>query len=128
MAWRWGEAHVAVSEHRPFSRQELLARLFEIRTPSAGDTNTVNVGRHNPWDPNEPFANRWAASLCAIYDLSDLENSRFIHSTGQSGHVLSPHYRDMAERWARVEYLPMVTDRAAIEKAAYATLTLVPGR
>ena len=127
-AWRWGEAHVAVSEHRPFSRQELLARLFEIRTPSAGDTNTVNVGRHNPWDPNEPFANRWAASLRAIYDLSDLENSRFIHSTGQSGHVLSPHYRDMAERWARVEYLPMVTDRAAIEKAAYATLALVPGR
>ncbi len=127
-AWRWGEAHVAVSEHRPFSRQELLARLFEIRTPSAGDTNTVNVGRNNPWDPNEPFANRWAASLRAIYDLSDLENSRFIHSTGQSGHVLSPHYRDMAQRWARVEYLPMVTDRAAIEKGAYATLSLVPGR
>jgi penicillin amidase len=51
-----------------------------------------------------------------------------VHSTGQSGHVLSPHYRDMSERWARVEYLPMVTDRAAIEKAAYSTLTLVPGR
>lgn len=127
-AWRWGEAHVAVSEHKPFSRQALLAKLFEIRTPSGGDTNTINVGRNNPWDPKEPFANRWAASLRAIYDLADLENSRFIHSTGQSGHVLSPHYRDMSERWARVEYLPMTTDREAIERAAYATLTLTPAR
>ena len=127
-SWRWGDAHVAVSEHRPFSRQALLAKLFEIRTPSGGDTNTVNVGRNDPWDPKEPFASRWGPSLRAIYDLANLENSRFVHSTGQSGHALSPHYRDMSERWARVEYLPMVTDRAAIEKAAYSTLTLVPGR
>jgi len=127
-AWRWGEAHVAVSEHKPFSRQALLAKLFEIRTPSGGDTYTINVGRNNPWDPVEPFANRWAASLRAIYDLANPDNSRFIHSTGQSGHVLSPHYRDMAQRWARVEYLPMVTERAAIEKSAYGTLSLMPAR
>ncbi len=125
-AWRWGAAHVAVSEHRPFSRQALLAKLFEIRVPSPGDAHTVNVGRNNPWDPAEPFANRWAASLRAIYDLADPDNSRFIHSTGQSGHVLSPHYRDMAEHWARVQYLPMVTDRAKIEKDAYTTLVVRP--
>ena len=126
--WRWGTAHAAVSEHRPFSRQALLARLFEIRVPSPGDVHTVNVGRNNPWDPAEPFANRWAASLRAIYDLADPDRSIFIHSTGQSGHVLSPHYRDMADRWARVEYLPMVTSRVAVEKAAYSTLVVTPRR
>ncbi len=126
-AWNWGAAHVAVSEHRPFSRQALLAKIFEIRTPSGGDTHTINVGRNNPWDPKEPFANRWAASLRAIYDMGDASKSRFIHSTGQSGHVLSPHYRDMAQKWSRVEYLPMRMDRAAIEKDAYATLVLKPG-
>ena len=127
-AWKWGSAHEAVSEHRPFSRQALLAKIFEIRVPSPGDVHTVNVGRNNPWDPAEPFANRWAASLRAIYDLADLDNSRFIHSTGQSGHVLSSHYRDMSERWARVEYLPMVTDRSRIEKEAYRTLEVRPAR
>ncbi len=126
--WRWGEAHAAVSEHRPFSKVGALARLFEVRVPTPGDTSTVNVGRHNPWEQAEPFANRWAASLRAIYDLSDLQKSVFVHSTGQSGHVLSPHYRDMAERWARVEYLPMVTDRAMVEREAYATLVVKPGR
>lgn len=127
-AWRWGAAHVAVSDHRPFSKVGALARLFEVRVPSPGDTNTINVGRHNPWDAAEPFANRWAASMRAIYDLADPDNSRFIHSTGQSGHVLSPHYRDLADRWSRVEFLPMVTDRTRIEKDAYATLILRPAR
>jgi penicillin amidase len=126
-AWKWGDAHVSVSEHRPFSRQALLAKVFEVRVPTGGGTHTVNVGRSNPWDPKEPFASHHGPSLRAIYDLGDASKSRFIHSTGQSGHVLSPNYRDLAERWARVEYLPMVMDRAAIEKDAYATLTLKPG-
>lgn len=126
-AWKWGQAHVSVSEHRPLSRQALLARIFEVRTPTGGDTHTVNVGRNYPWDPKEPFANRFAASLRAIYDLGDASKSRFVYSTGQSGHVLSPNYRDLAGMWSRVEYVPMKMDRAAIEKDAYATLTLKPG-
>ena len=125
-AWRWGDAHQAVSEHRPFSKVAPLARFFEIRVPSAGDTQTVNVGRNNPWNAADPYTNRWAASLRAIYDLSDPDASRFMHSTGQSGHVLSPHYRDMAQGWARVEYVPMITDPKAIERAAYATLRIEP--
>lgn len=127
-AWRWGAAHVAVSDHRPFSKVAALAKLFEIRVPTPGDADTVNVGRPNPWDPQEPFASRWAASLRAIYDLSNPDNSRFIHSTGQSGHVLSPHYRDLADHWARVEFVPMVTDRARVEKEAYSTLVIKPAR
>ncbi len=41
---RWGEAHLAVAEHRPFSSVAPLARLFELRTPYPGDTFTINVG------------------------------------------------------------------------------------
>lgn len=124
--WRWGEAHVARSEHRPFSRVEPLAGFFDIRVPTPGDTYTVNVGRHNLRDERHPFANRHAASLRALYDLSNLENSRFMHSTGQSGNVLSPLYRNYSQRWAKVEYLPMKTERAEVEKSRMGVLTLVP--
>ncbi len=124
--WRWGDAHPAVSEHRPFSRHWLLARLFELRVPSGGDPSSINVARHNPWDTAEPFANRWAASLRAIYDLAEPENSLFIHSSGQSGHLLSPHYRDMSPLWTQNRYLPMVMNRQRIEREAAATLSLVP--
>ncbi|GAB3551209.1 penicillin acylase family protein [Noviherbaspirillum agri] len=125
-AWRWGEAHMAHSEHRPFARKEALAWMFDIAVPTPGDTFTVNVGRHNLRDEKAPFANRHAASLRAIYDLSDLENSRFMHSTGQSGNVLSPLYRNLNERWARVEYIPMKTHREEVEKGRLGVLTLQP--
>lgn len=125
-AWRWGEAHVARSEHRPFGKVAPLAKLFDIRVASPGDTFTINVGRNNLRDEKEPFASRHAASLRALYDLSDLENSRFIHSTGQSGNVFSPLYRDYAQRWLEVGYLPMRTRRAEVEKNRMGTLTLSP--
>jgi len=126
--WRWGEVHFARHEHRPFGRQELLARWFDIRVPTPGDTYTVNVGRHDFFDERRPFANRHAASLRAIYDLADLENSLFIHSGGQSGNLLSPHYAAFTEAWARGEYIPMATARATLDSQPHQVLRLIPGR
>lgn len=124
--WQWGEAHVARSEHRPFAKVDMLAPYFDINIPTPGDTFTVNVGRHNLRDEKAPFANRHAASLRALYDLSNLENSQFIHSTGQSGNVLSPYYRNFVQQWAAVGYLPMKTRREDVEKGRLGVLTLQP--
>ncbi|HVL75338.1 MAG TPA: penicillin acylase family protein [Noviherbaspirillum sp.] len=124
--WQWGHAHFARSEHRPFARVPALARFFDIRVPTPGDTHTVNVGRHNLRDEAMPYANRHAASLRALYDLSNLEDSRFIHSTGQSGNVLSPLYRNFTQRWANVEFVRMRTERTAVEQGSIGTLRLVP--
>lgn len=124
--WQWGQAHTARSEHRPFGKVPLLAKFFDVRVPSAGDGYTVNVGRFNLNDEQEPFTSRHAPSLRALYDLSDPENSRYIHSTGQSGNLLSPLYRNLAERWANVAYLPMQMRRASVEKNQLGTLTLEP--
>jgi len=125
-AWRWGQAHVARHEHRPFGRQPTLARLFDIRVPTPGDTYTVNVGRVNLFDDAQPFANRHAASLRAIYDFADLEQSLFIHSGGQSGNVLSPHYAAFTAAWAKGEYIPMVTARSALEARPHGLLRILP--
>ena len=125
--WRWDTAHVARHEHRPFGRVPLLARFFDIRVPTPGDTFTVDVGRNNMFDDAEPFANRHAPSLRAIYDLSNLENSLYIHSGGQSGNLLSDHYRAFTEAWAKNEYIPMRMDRATLDKEAHRTLKLLPG-
>ena len=124
--WRWGTAHQARSEHRPFGRVAPLDRLFDIRVDSPGDTYTVNVGRYNLRDEKEPFTSRHAASLRALYDLSNLENSRFIQSTGQSGNVLSPLYDNFTQRWATSKTLPMQMKRDSIEKNKLGTLTLNP--
>lgn len=126
--WRWGEAHAARHEHRPFGRQPLLAKLFDIRVPSPGDAYTVNVGRNNLNDEAQPFANRHAASLRAIYDLSDLEQSLYIHSGGQSGNILSDHYEAFTAAWARNEYIPMRTARKTLDAEPHQLLQLAPAR
>jgi penicillin amidase len=104
---RWGEAHLAIGEHRPLSGVGWLSRLVELRTPFPGDTYTVNVGAltHRP---GAPFTTRHAASLRAIYDLAALDgNSFWVHSTGQSGSPFSEHYASMVPLWRDLKYLPM---------------------
>jgi penicillin amidase len=125
-AWRWGAAHYARHEHRPFGRVSWLAPLFDITVPTPGDAYTVNVGRNRMEDNARPFANTHAASLRAIYDLSNLENSLYIHSAGQSGNVFSPHYRSFTQAWAKGEYIPMVMDQKRIEAGGVKRLGLVP--
>jgi penicillin G amidase len=100
--WNWSEAHVARGEHRPFSNVPLLAKIFEVRVPTAGDTYSVMVGKLRLREP-EPYLNEFAASLRAVYDLSqvDADAGSIIYSTGQSGNPFSSHYRDLAERWGR---------------------------
>ncbi|MCW5751550.1 MAG: penicillin acylase family protein [Alphaproteobacteria bacterium] len=127
-AWKWEDAHAAVAEHRPFSRVWPLSEIFELRAPTPGDTYTVNVGRHNIANEREPFANRHAASLRAIYDMADPDRSLYMHSTGQSGNVLSPLYNNFKGRWAKVEFIPMSMRRADAEAGAIGRLELVPAR
>jgi penicillin G amidase len=124
--WRWGEAHLARHEHRPFGRQPLLAALFDITVPSPGDAYTVNVGRNNLGDEMQPYANRHAASLRAIYDLSNLEQSLYIHSGGQSGNILSDHYEAFSAAWARNEYIPMRAERKTLDAEPHQLLRLRP--
>ncbi len=114
--WRWGEAHRAASDHRPFGAVPWLARWFNLPVPTPGDTYSVNVGHTHLKDDDRPFANRHAASLRAIYDLADLDRSLFMQSTGQSGNRLSPWYGNFAERWAAVDYVTIPTAREAIRE------------
>ncbi|MGE4335761.1 MAG: penicillin acylase family protein [Pigmentiphaga sp.] len=107
-AWRWGTAHPAISVHRPLGEVELLARWFNVQVPSAGDHFTINVGQYRATGET-PYANRQAASLRLLFDLADLDQSRFIYQTGQSGLVVSQRYRDMRHEWAAMQYRPLDT-------------------
>jgi len=106
-AWRWGAWHPAISSHKPLGKVPYVSAAFDVRTESAGDLFTVNVGQYWANDPQEPFANRHAASLRAVYDLAEPEQSVFMYQTGQSGHAFDPRSRDMAHAWASGRYRPL---------------------
>jgi penicillin G amidase len=124
--WRWGRAHQARSEHRPFSRVPALARFFELRTPVGGDTQTVNVSRVGlkpDVTTGELYLDEHGPSLRALYDLGDPTQSRVMHSTGQSGIVFSPLYRSFVQPWAQVQYVPLWPVQGGTVKL----LTVKPG-
>ena len=45
--------------------------------------------------PDKPFARTHGPGFRGLYDLSDPEKSRFMITTGQSGHIFSRHYGDL---------------------------------
>ena len=54
-----------------------------------------------------PFARTHAAGFRGLYDLADPDKSRFMITTGQSGHIFSPHYRDLIPLWIDVKSIPL---------------------
>jgi penicillin amidase len=74
----------------------------------------------------ESFEVDWLPSEREIVDLSNLDNSLALHTTGQSGHAFHPHYDDMAPMWANVEYYPMWWEQESVIKDSEGHLKLVP--
>src|SRR4029079_17182193 len=112
------------SDHRPFGFVPVVKEYFNVAPETAGDSYSLNVGAYTLRDDARAFAKRHAASLRAIYDLADLDRSLFMQSTGQSGNVLSQWYSDLAQRWAKVEYITIPMAREKL--AAAHRLTLKP--
>jgi penicillin G amidase len=75
-----------------------------------GDTFTVNasrVGMRPDAATGELYLDEHGPSLRALYDLGDPAKSRVMHSSGQSGNVFSPLYRNFVQHWAGVRYVPL---------------------
>ena len=124
--WHWGEAHAVYMKNRILGEFPAIGSWFEIDMPSGGEKETVKAGGFDVADPERPFAQNHGAGYRAVYDLGNPDNSVFVISTGQSGNPLSSHYEDYAEPWRDGRYLPMLTNRAAVEEDALGTLVLQP--
>jgi len=59
-------------------------------------------------------------------DTGDWDRSVVINAPGQSESPRSIHFRDLADKWAAGEYVPLPFSDEAVQKAAAATLTLRP--
>ena len=126
--WAWGDAHFVWFKNRVLGEIPGLGALFEVRLPNGGERESVNAGGFEVDDPAHPYAQNHGAVYRAVYDLGEPARSVFIQSTGQSGNPFSAHYSDFAEPWRDGRYIPMTTDRAAIDREALGTLVLTPAK
>lgn len=115
--WHWSTAHPVVNRHIPGSFIPLLGDALSISRPSAGGNHTINRGQHLI-SAERPFDNIHAAGFRAVYDLNNLNASRFMISTGQSGNPYSPDYDAFASAWAVGESITIQTERDRIAIAA----------
>jgi penicillin amidase len=119
--WQWGRDNQVVFPHLPLHLVSWL-RPFVSRTVTAGgDTFTVNPVMH--------VSDRTIiSSYRQVIDLSNLDASRFVTTTGQSGQRASAHYDDLLPRWNRGEYVPMRFTREAVDAAVKSRLVLEPNK
>ncbi len=124
--WRWGAEHVSLLQHRVFSHVPVLDRMSDLSVASSGGFYTLDRGGGFETPKDQPFARTHGAGFRGLYDLSDPEQSRFMITTGQSGHILSPHYGDLVQLWNNVTSFPLTGAEEDLKRSGARLLTLRP--
>jgi penicillin amidase len=69
---------------------------------------------------------RVGASVRMVVDVGAWDNSVWINAPGQSGTPGDPHYDDLAQLWAKGDYVPMLYSEEAVDKATRRRVELTP--
>ena len=124
--WRWGDLHRLELTHGTLGASGIppLEALFN-RGPfeTGGGDGIVNA---TGWEPYNGFGVTWVPSMRMVVDLTDLDASRWVQLTGQSGHAFDPHYTDQTEAWASGDTYQWAFTADAARAATVDALTLTP--
>lgn len=99
----WGMHHIAALNHTFWQAFPVLRWLFDLSIASDGDPFTLNAGGMPLMAQNKPFRHMHGAAFRVVFDLSNLDNSKYVAATGPSGHPISRFYDVMTEKWQRME-------------------------
>jgi penicillin amidase len=124
--WSWGGLHTVTFHNQSLGKSGIfpIEILFNRGPyPVSGGSSIVNA---TGWDATDPYGVVSLPSMRMIVDLSNMQNSLSIHTTGESGHAYGPHYDDMVNLWRNIQYHPMLWDEAQIKLAPGGHLRLLP--
>ena len=121
--WAWGALHQMRFDHA-------LAAVHPQFKPAApplpmgGDaTSPMHEGYRA-----DNFDIVTGSSVRLVMDVGDWDQSRCLNAPGQSGDPRSPHYGDLAQRWSKGDYIPLLYSRAAVDAATQTLIVLRPAR
>jgi len=124
--WRWGDKHRARFNHPLFNAMPVLGSIANLWIETDGGEYTVNRGGMRISDDVNPFSHVHGSGFRGVYNLADLDRSRFIIATGQSGNILSPHYRNLMWQWRDGGFVVLSKTREALAREARLRITLTP--
>ncbi|MHB8186486.1 MAG: penicillin acylase family protein [Dermatophilaceae bacterium] len=127
VTWQWGRLHQLTLEHKVLGGDSVpaLVRAVFNRGPwqMPGGSSIVDA---NGWDASKGFAVNWAPSMRMVVNLGDLDASRWVNQSGNSGHPYDDHYVDQADAWVANETYPWPFSQKAVRAGGGDELTLTP--
>ena len=124
--WRWGRLHTLELVNATFGRSGIAPVEWLFNRGPAGTSGGDAIVNATGWSADEGYEVDAVPSMRMIVDMSNLDASRWIQLTGNSGHAFHDNYDDQFELWRTGGNIPMRWERATIEAAAVHTLTLSP--
>jgi penicillin amidase len=124
--WTWGNIRKVTLLH-PEGYRVFWGKLFNLGPISwGGDINTICQAEFTAGDPTSNPTS--FASLRAVYDIGNWEESRFSLPGGQSGNPLSSHYSDQFKHWLKGEGIPIAWSKERIDNLSVSALSLMTGK
>jgi penicillin G amidase len=127
VTWQWGRLHQLTLEHKVLGGDSVPAPVRAVfnRGPwqMPGGSSIVNA---NGWDASKGFQVDWAPSMRMVVNLGDLDASRWVNQSGNSGHPYDAHYVDQADAWVTNQTFAWPFSEKAVRDGAGDALTLTP--
>lgn len=125
--WEWGRMHDVTFRHTVLGGEGIPGPVRSLMNsgphPVGGGSSAVDAMN---WDASQGYAVTSAPSMRMVVDLGDLDASRWVNQTGNSGHPFSSHYDDQIDAWREGETYAWPSSREAVLEATEDTLTLTP--
>ena len=123
---QWGSEHKARLKNNFYSHFPLLDSFSDLSVPSDGDFYTLDRGGGFSPEADHPFTKTHGSGYRALYDLGQPDQSRFMITTGQSGHIFSAHYGDLVPLWKNAAYITLSGTEDELKAKGYPVMVLRP--
>jgi len=123
--WEWGRVHILEHKH-PIGMKKPFNVMFNIGPfPVAGGQEVIN---QMGFDLNGGgvYRVKYGPAMRIVLDLADIENSKSVLPTGQSGNVMSRYYSDQSNMYNSGKMRKQKMNRAEIESNRSGRLVLEP--
>ena len=115
--WTWDKVHTVEHEHLIGKKPSFLKKYFNVGPFPINGSNEVLNNQIFDLTGKGVYKVTAGPSTRRIVDFNDIDNSKAILPTGQSGNVFSKHYKDQAEKFVNGEFVKMLLNKEEIQQS-----------
>ncbi len=121
--WKWGHVHQLINVH-PIGRKKPFDKYFNVGPFPMRGSNEVVDKEGFVYNEKGIYPVISGPALRFLIDFADTDHALSVIPTGQSGNVLSSHYKDQAQLFVQGKYRTQITLKKELKNGK--TLQLIP--